>query len=107
MKNQCMELQPMEKHFKDLPDHVARCLRDFASMAIEAFDEDLVSIVLFGSAAEAELRPTSEVNLILVTKQFDVSQLDGIREVLRVAFTDGVSQTIDTFREKSCFRRGL
>lgn len=46
----------------------------------------LVSIVLFGSAAEGRMRPSSDVNLILVTKEFDVSQVNRLREVLRVAY---------------------
>src|SRR3989442_1769939 len=41
---------------RDLPDVVARVLDDFVAAAREAFGDDLVSVVLFGSAAEGALR---------------------------------------------------
>ena len=47
---------------RDLPDVVARVLDDFVAAAREAFGDDLVSIVLFGSAAEGALRATSDVS---------------------------------------------
>lgn len=43
---------------RDLPAVVARVLDDFVAAAREAFADDLVSIVLFGSAAEGALRAT-------------------------------------------------
>lgn len=69
----------------DLPENVQITLTDFVNSAQEACGENLVSIALFGSAAEGRLRPTSDVNLILVTKEFEVAQINNLREVLRVA----------------------
>src|SRR4051812_12577206 len=53
-----------------LPAHVASVLSDFAARARDVLADDLVSVVLFGSAAEGRLRPTSDVNLILVLRGF-------------------------------------
>jgi len=76
----------MENQLTDLPENARRTLTDFVNMTRESCGENLVSIVLFGSAAEGRLRPTSDVNLILVTKEFDVSQVNCLRELLRVAY---------------------
>jgi predicted nucleotidyltransferase len=76
----------MENQLNDLPDNVQKTLTDFIKTAKESFGSNLLSVVLFGSAAEGRLRPTSDVNLILVTKEFDIPQVDRLREVLRVAY---------------------
>src|SRR5207244_5055685 len=46
--------------------------------------------VLYGSAAEGRLRPTSDLNLILVLSAFDPARLDGLREPL--AFSQAAIQ---------------
>ena len=58
-----------------LPAHVASVLSDFAAQARDVLAGDLVSVVLFGSAAEGRLRATSDVNLILVLRSFDPEKL--------------------------------
>ena len=50
-----------------------------------AFGPDLRSIVLFGSAAEDRLRPTSDVNLIFVLHRFDPAAVDRLRGDLLLA----------------------
>jgi predicted nucleotidyltransferase len=75
----------MEKQLQDLPENIRKVLTDFGNAAIEACAKNLISIVLFGSAAEGRLRPSSDVNLILVLKDFEVSQINQLREMLRVA----------------------
>lgn len=67
-----------------LPDQVARILEDFRKAAVAAFGADLVSMTLYGSAAENRLRPTSDVNVALVLQRFDRAQADAIREALRI-----------------------
>jgi predicted nucleotidyltransferase len=57
----------------------------FVEAAIAALGPTLRSIVLFGSAAEGRLRPTSDVNVILVLRAFDIDRMDKLREPLRVA----------------------
>lgn len=50
-----------------------------------AFEQNLRSVVLFGSAAEDRLRSTSDVNLMVVLHRFDAKQADAFRESLRLA----------------------
>ena len=68
-----------------LPEQVSRILRDFIDAAKAAFAGDLQSIVLYGSAAEGRLRPTSDVNVLLVVRRFDYAPAESLREPLRVA----------------------
>ena len=69
----------------DLPPNVQEALGDFVEAASDAFRERLRSLVLFGSAAEGHLRPTSDVNVIVVLTAFDRAAADELREPLRVA----------------------
>ena len=68
-----------------LPDAIERSITTFVDAARLAFGADLVSIVLFGSGAEQNLRATSDVNILLVLKRFDQAQADALREPLRFA----------------------
>jgi len=56
----------MIDRLEDLPENVKTILLDFVESAKVALGPTLVSIVLYGSAAEGHLRPTSDVNIILV-----------------------------------------
>lgn len=69
----------------NVPADVARALEDFTASAKEALGPDLLSVVLFGSAAEGRLRATSDVNLILVLAKFDAARMDALREPMRLA----------------------
>src|SRR5437879_285195 len=68
-----------------LPAHVATVLVDFAGKAREVLADDLVSVVLFGSAAEGRLRATSDVNLILVLRSFEAEKLGQLGDQLLAA----------------------
>jgi len=68
-----------------LPRDVELGLQDFVEAAKSALGPDLVSIVLFGSAAEGRLRSTSDVNLIIVLARFERQRIDELREPLRLA----------------------
>ena len=70
---------------RDLPEVVARVLDDFVAAARDAFADDLVAIVLFGSAAEGALRATSDVNVIVILRAFERARADALRGALRVA----------------------
>jgi len=70
--------------FQDLPPNVARVLTDFCAAARQAFGDELRAIVLYGSAAEARLRPTSDVNLLLVLSRFEQANAAQLREPLRL-----------------------
>ncbi len=53
-----------------LDERVESQLGEVVAAARAAFGQDLLSIVLFGSAAEDRLRPTSDVNLVLLLRRF-------------------------------------
>lgn len=69
-----------------LPESVQRILAGFVDEARRAFGSELVSIVLYGSAAEGKLRKTSDVNLIVVLEEFSPEHADRLREPLRTAY---------------------
>lgn len=75
----------LERALSDLPVPVAEALGLVLEDARVCLGEDLVSAALFGSAAEGRLRPTSDVNLLLVLRRFEPAALDGLRESLRAA----------------------
>jgi predicted nucleotidyltransferase len=65
-----------------LPDTVAAGLAEFLDAARHALGTDLVSAVLFGSAADGRLAPTSDVNLLLVLQAFSPDKLAALRDAL-------------------------
>jgi predicted nucleotidyltransferase len=68
-----------------LPAQVQQVLDSFLQAAKESFGKDLISIVLYGSAAEGTLRATSDVNLVLVLSSFEQDKADPLRATLRLA----------------------
>jgi len=68
-----------------LPEQITSVLTEFVNAAKKAFGGDLRSVVLYGSGAEGKLRPTSDVNVILVLTAFSQQQADQLREPLRLA----------------------
>jgi predicted nucleotidyltransferase len=74
---------------QELSPAVERMLADLVESAGECFRDDLRSVVLFGSGAEGRLRSTSDLNLLIVLKQFDKDRVDAFREPLRVARVAG------------------
>ena len=68
-----------------LPADVAQGLDAFVEATTSALGDDLVSVVLFGSAAEGRMRATSDVNVIVVMKRFTPARIDALREPLRLA----------------------
>jgi predicted nucleotidyltransferase len=68
-----------------LPAQVKQVLDDFLESARKSFGKELLSVVLYGSAAEGKLRATSDVNLILVLSSFEQSKADPLRAPLRLA----------------------
>jgi predicted nucleotidyltransferase len=57
----------------------------FTAATRQVFADDLVSVVLFGSAAEARLRETSDVNVIVVLARLDPARLKAIGDAYRLA----------------------
>lgn len=68
-----------------LPPAMEQLLRDLVEAAQRCFGANLRSVILFGSGAEGRLRATSDLNLMLVLRQFEQAQVDALREPLRVA----------------------
>ncbi|HEY0340471.1 MAG TPA: nucleotidyltransferase domain-containing protein [Steroidobacteraceae bacterium] len=68
---------------EDLPRPVAEVLEDFVATLRHVSGPQLDSVILFGSAAEGRLRPTSDVNLLVVATGFTLPQLDAARLALQ------------------------
>jgi predicted nucleotidyltransferase len=68
-----------------LPAAVQQSLDDLLKAARESFADNLRSVVLFGSAAEGQLRATSDVNLIFVLTRFDPAQAASFQGALQMA----------------------
>jgi len=70
---------------KELPPAIRQLLVDLVESAQRCLQEDLRSILLFGSGAEARLRTTSDLNLLLILRGFNKDRVDALREPLRLA----------------------
>lgn len=62
-----------------------RVLTDLVAAARVALGDTLDAIVLYGSAVEGRLRPSSDVNVIFVLGRFEPARLDAIGEAVRLA----------------------
>ncbi len=80
-----MPVKEISAALQDLPGPVQRVLEDFVGAASSALGGGLRSIVLYGSGAEGKLRATSDVNVMLVLRDFKPERADGLREPLRTA----------------------
>ena len=69
----------------ELPPKVDSVLTEFVNSTKQAFETDLRSIVLYGSGAEGKLRPTSDVNVVVILSKFNQAKADQLREPLRLA----------------------
>ena len=68
-----------------LPEEIQRHLDLFVAAAQTAFGDDLAAAVLFGSAADGQVRATSDVNLLLLLKRFTPQAANALRGPLRLA----------------------
>jgi predicted nucleotidyltransferase len=64
---------------------VERSLTDLVAAAREALGDTLDALVLYGSAAEGRLRPSSDVNIIFVLTRFDPARHDALSDAVRLA----------------------
>jgi hypothetical protein len=69
----------------NLPDEVGLMLQAFVTASRAAFADDLVAIVLFGSAAEGRYRLASDINAVVVLSAFAAERVDAVREAFRSA----------------------
>jgi predicted nucleotidyltransferase len=63
-----------------LPPNVATLLSEFVKAGQAAYSSDLVSVVLYGSAAEGRMGPASDVNLLLVVRTHSAEAGAKLRE---------------------------
>jgi predicted nucleotidyltransferase len=63
---------------------VDRTLNDFVAALQRTFGDDLSSVLLFGTAAEGQLRATSDVNVMVVLTAFDPERAQRLAEPLGV-----------------------
>src|SRR5262245_32220757 len=63
-----------------VPNSVETVLSDFVTELNEICGDDLVSVVLFGSAADGKLTATSDVNLVVVLRAFDPDRMIRMRD---------------------------
>jgi predicted nucleotidyltransferase len=75
----------LENRLDDLPSQVRSTLEDFIAAAVNVSGSNLRSAILFGSAAEGQLRPTSDVNLVLIFTAVHLSELERLRTHLSFA----------------------
>lgn len=68
----------------NLPAAAATILEEFLAALLQTAGPQLLSVVLFGSAAEGRLKPNSDINLLVITDHLSLSQLDKVRTALRV-----------------------
>jgi len=80
-----MDLQNNPLPTQDKTTLAEQSLHQVVEIARQAAGEDLVAALVFGSAANNQLRATSDVNLMLVLKTFDQQQIDPVRESVRLA----------------------
>jgi len=76
------------QHLENVPGlapDARNAIEALATGAAASCGDDLDAIVLYGSAAEGKLRATSDVNLLIVLKQFAREGIDPLREPLRLA----------------------
>jgi predicted nucleotidyltransferase len=94
-----------------LPSNVATVLSAFLTAARNDLAADLISAVLFGSAAEGKLGPTSDVNVLLVLRTFAPDKIRRLRDAfltaeaaikLRVMFVleDELASAAELFAQK-------
>jgi predicted nucleotidyltransferase len=68
-------------------DTLDEVLDEFVQEARQAFSNDLLAVILFGSGAEGRLRQSSDVNLLVYLDKLDATRLDAFRATLRVCHT--------------------
>src|SRR5437870_13226125 len=61
-------------------ENVATVLSTFMNAINTAYSTDLVSVVLYGSAAEGKLTSSSDVNLLVILRSFSRDKTDRIRD---------------------------
>jgi hypothetical protein len=81
-----MTQDPSQIHIpENLPDEVKHWLSLVSDALIRSFADDLEALVLFGSAAEGQMRASSDVNLLVVLRRFEAIRADSVSHILQNA----------------------
>jgi len=81
-----MTQDPGQSHIpENLPDEVKHWLSSVSDALIRSFTDDLEALVLFGSAAEGQMRASSDVNLLVVLRRFEAVRADSVSDILQNA----------------------
>lgn len=86
-------------------------IEGFSNLLQEVFKEDLCAVYVIGSAVEARVRVTSDVNLVCILEAFSEEKAEALREAYRVAkaavnlsamflLKDEVAEVVDAFPVK-------
>jgi len=75
-----VETLALKDKLSDQPPVVAEWLTRFTQTINQEFGPSVESVILFGSAAEGRLRATSDVNLLVVLKNFDITKASGFHQ---------------------------
>jgi predicted nucleotidyltransferase len=73
----------IESALHDLPATVREVLEEFLRSLTEVIGPELECVLLFGSAAEGRLRPTSDVDLAVLATKLKETQLSALRAPLK------------------------
>lgn len=71
------------ENIKSSPVDRLSLLNSFVSFLKETLPDELVSVVVFGSAAENRIRQNSDINLLVVLKSYQIEKLDKIKSEYR------------------------
>lgn len=83
------------KELEDLGGVSGVAVATFVTAARQVFVDDLRSVILYGSGAEGRLRPTSDINLLLVLSSFDPTKAAAIRS--QFAYAESASRVTAMF----------
>lgn len=67
---------------ESLPSEIDSSLKELIGTVKECFGSNLINITLFGSGAEAALRQSSDINLLIVLAAFDATQALKVRSTV-------------------------
>ena len=95
-------MNPQAGDLTALPPQVAAELQQLVSAAQASFCDDLISIILYGSAAEGRLRATSDVNLLFILRRFSPQGIDPFREPLRNAYAAVNARVMFVLEDELC-----
>jgi predicted nucleotidyltransferase len=69
--------------WQDLPEPAREALTEFLEVLIRVAGPALECVLLFGSGAEGRLRPTSDLNVLVIAAHIDPARLNPLRESLQ------------------------